>query len=222
VLATADAQDLLGRWSVQLGRSAMLALDPQGPGNRPLLESASLARLIAAGTDWVMMSPDASRVQGRLEQAGDALLVEIHRLGFQEETMEPLTGQVAPLGEPAKARPFQLLPSAPGTWKGRCDLWPDPYDLAVEVRDATGRKIWQQRSTAGEQAEYARIGPDFQALEELAAITGGKVVRPWQLGENLRTFHTGRAVALWPWAAGLALLLMLLDWPLDALRARRG
>ncbi len=222
ILARADAHDVLGRWSVQLGRSAMLALDPQEPENRPVLDSAGLARLVGAAVDWVMSSPGASRMQGRLERVGRRIHVQVTQDEFQDDRMEPLFGRVAPLGEGENVRIFPLLPSAPGLWQGSCEVGSDPQALAVEVRDDAGNTLWQQLSPAGQQVEYDRIGPDFQTLEELAALTGGKVVRPWQLAGQLQTFPAGRALSLWPWLAGLALVFMLLDWPLDALRARRG
>jgi hypothetical protein len=60
--------------------------------------------------------------------------------------------------------------------------------------------------------EFDAVGPNYANLHRLASLTAGRIVETHELAELA---HAGRYSArweMWPWLAGLALALMLLNW----------
>jgi Mg-chelatase subunit ChlD len=221
VLARAGSVEVLGRWRVEMGRAAMLAVDPASSANASFLGDDGLARLVQAAARWAMRPQFGNDIRVDLEREPEELLIRLTRPGVEGDSMEPLEAVVRPLD--AQSQPalrLSLAPEAPGQWAATTREVGSGA-LGVEVRSDEGTLVWQGVSSPAQDEEYARIGPDFSKLQQLARITGGRIVRPWELGRQLRTSYTTRVVPLWPFLAPAALGLMLAEWLLAALHLRR-
>jgi hypothetical protein len=87
-----------------------------------------------------------------------------------------------------------------------------PGPLAVVVRDAAGRTLWQGALAETCGPELAAIGPDPDALRRLAELTGGRIVESRQFVDFIGARSAAQRRPLWPFLLAGALALMLLDW----------
>ena len=63
-----------------------------------------------------------------------------------------------------------------------------------------------------------RTGINTEALANLAARTGGRVVTAEDLPRQLHQLHLDRRIDLWPWLLAAAVVVMLGEWLVVASR----
>ena len=82
----------------------------------------------------------------------------------------------------------------------------------LAVVDEQGRRVWQGPMIQRAANEFDAIGPDWQAMEQLARLTGGRIVRSPDAKSLSGAVVAAGDVALWPILLGAALLLALAAW----------
>ncbi len=205
-----EALPILARRQAGLGRTVVLAAADRDGGPAGDLATTDLA---GRAIRWVRRpagDPRASLL-GKEEDDGWALVLTVRGDSGPITDLSP----VATLADEDTGRGARvpLEQTAPGVYRGRLASIRDGL-AAVEVRSA-GRLIARQAMGGSYPPEYARIGPDPEALRRLADWTGGRVVPANELARALRRRPTEGSVGLWPILLGLALSAMLIEWVLS-------
>lgn len=214
VLAQAGGDAVLASRRAGLGRTVSLALPPSK--NLAWLDDPSARRLLQAAVNWTGRQANDPRVQVELSRRGRQL--RISAVLDQPPANPPrLEAQVA-WQDQSMTLPLEQV--SPAGFVGTADL-PLSQPAAVVIRLADdGKVLW----TGGEELSYAeefrRIGADRPQLQRLADATGGQIIQPQHLGQELSRQLQSRLTPLWPAALGLALALALLEWCLVRISRR--
>ena len=225
LVRTAGGEPVVARERIALGRSVSLALPAGGP-NQAWAAAPASAKLVAAALRWARREPNDPRLAVELARPDGRLAVRVRA----EDQGKPVDGLHlrARIDRPEAPRPggatqpadagaaFELPQVAPGRYEAATP-WPadEPAPVVVELDD---RQAWSGASPALYAPEFARIGPDYDALRRLAEATGGRIVAADEAARALRQSRARAMTPLWPLAAGLALALMLTEWCLTRVR----
>lgn len=215
VVFTAPGRDpVLATWRYGLGRSAAWTSDLKGRWASDWIASPALGQLAANLAGWLV--PGAG---------GDLQIATSHRPGTGSVTVvrtlpaagppaesEPLTAIIT--GPDGTDRPAELLPVAPGRYRGE---FPARQSGTYLVRVEGGPPGVPAGLVVPYSPEYRAMGRDDRALESVAAAGGGVLLAA--PGEALRTPlpPSGARADLSAWALAAALLLVPLD-----IAVRRG
>ena len=206
-----ESDALLGRRNVGLGRAVTFAI-PLASGDNSSWDSwPPLGRLLGGAVDWAAAPLGDARVSAELARDGELLTINLQARDAQGP-MNLLnlaaTVQSGDATATTNSTPFSQV--APGLYQARTPA--PPGALAVVVRDAAGRTLWQGALSDTCGPELAAIGPDQAALQRLAELTGGRIVASTQLVDLIDAHLASRRRPLWPFLLAGALSLMLLDW----------
>ncbi len=226
---------LSGPSAAGLGRRAALTLTLDGAEGSKLLAAGSAGRTILSGL--------LSWAERRGEQAANGITISAEPFGndelaielraFDVQTGEPdsslkphalltvLQNAEDSSGGDSELPPLSLRAIAPGTYRGTMRA-PPAAVCRLTVRDG-GRTIVERYVSTPCAAEMRRFGVDRAAMAELVA----------QAGSGARTIESPRDLAQWaseksgasgltdlrPWLAGLALVLLFVEY---GLRGKRG
>jgi hypothetical protein len=203
--------DILARRTVGLGRSVSLALATADGANSALVATGEFIGALASATKWASRRAPDARFSGEVARRGKAALVTLRAAdsaGAPINMLELSVGSLAGLDETVGKTPMRQI--APGRYTAEFALG----ELAsnFHVIDAGGAVVWRGGLQKTYPREFDAIGPNYANLRRLASLTGGRLVEPRALAEIAgASGQTGRW-EIWPWLAGLALMLMLLDW----------
>jgi len=207
VMLSVASDALLASRTVGLGRSVSIAATTANNANRALLQSTEFARTLAAAARWVARSGPDARFSGDITHSAAQVVVTvrgadgsgpINMLKLHLHALDARDGKTTKMPMP------QI---GPGLYEAR--FAPGPGASAFHVTDAGGKVLWRGALPRTHPPEFDSIGPNRIALDRLATLTGGTLVEPADLTERRR--DAGRS-DLWPWLAGLALAMMLVDW----------
>jgi hypothetical protein len=206
-----ESDALIARRSVGLGRTVSLAI-PLAPGENSSWDSwPPLGRLLGGAVDWAAAPLGDARVSAELAREGQLLTINLQaRDAPGPMNLLNLAATVQPGDAAAKTISFPLSQTAPGLYQAQAPVPPGP--LAVVVRDAAGRTLWQGALAETCGPELAAIGPDQAALQRLADLAGGRIVASPQLVDFIGARWASQRRPLWPFLLAGALALMLLDW----------
>ena len=213
VLRRGGDDPLLARRRAGLGRSVGLALPLTAEHNLVLGRSRYLADLLAAAARWALRRGDDPRFRGRFRPAADGLdvIVTASDAGGPMNGLR-LAGRLRSGTGPA-ARPeavARFVQVGPGRYEARMPAVAGPAGLAVE--DANGRVVYRQVLARSAAPEFARIGPDWSSLRDLADRTGGRIASPDEVSEAGRRWDARRYRPVWAVLLALSLAVMLLEW----------
>lgn len=192
---------------VGLGRSASLAVSLASDSP----DFAVAARLAGAVIEWASVPLVDPRFTGELRRDGGRSA--LHVTAFDGD--EPINGlalTALTIGDAgaslAERRALEQI--APGRYEAplttaRAGRW-------LAVVDEQGRRVWQGPMIQRAANEFDAIGPDWQAMEQLARLTGGRIVRSPDAKSLSGAVVAAGDVALWPILLGAALLLALAAW----------
>jgi len=210
-----DKDPLMAYRRVGLGRSIGLAAVLGEGENGAWQASAKAAELLRAAVAGCMrMTPDT--------QGGDysATVVEegprwLVRFAARDADGLPvnlphLTLHIEALADTTGGRDVDLPQVAPGRYEVAADRPEGAFLLTV--RKADEGLLWQKAYGRGAPREFRAIGPDRDNLRRLAELTGGTIVPGAGVGQAAKQWDSERYTDIWPALAGLALLLMLVDW----------
>ncbi|MCD6303470.1 MAG: hypothetical protein J7M21_00735, partial [Planctomycetes bacterium] len=218
VLATVgrEGDALLAVRRVGLGLSASLVLPPAGRDNPAWSARRGWADVLVELVRGVLRRPGDSRFTGRVERTGGRLVVTLDAADTNGpmNLLEPVGRIVAAGPAGAGERTFELRQVAPGRYRGESAEPAGPAALAVSVG---GRDAWRAALPAAAPRELAAIGADWEKLDSLAELTGGRIADAGNVPARRLEGSTGR-VAAWPVLLAAACAAMLAEWLLVRLR----
>ena len=207
VLGEIHGHPILAVRHVGLGRSVSLAV-PLAGGSP---DGAVAARLASVVTEWAVQPLSDPRVSAKLLPGfGKATLYLKAFDGDEPIDGLLLTAMVIGDGDSDLAEPTDMEQVAPGCYEV---TWPVAQaGRWLAVVDEQGRRVWQGPMARRAAVEFNEVGPDWEALEKLARLTGGRLVRTPDPESLRQTVTAAGAVKMWPILMGLAVLLTLLAW----------
>ncbi len=217
ILETEDERPILARQRVGLGETWVFAADLADRWSAPWLEWSGFTPLISQVLHRTVSGPFAPPDRFAVERHGDRFLLSAELRYDQDHPRagEPHDGAraVAMIGGAAPAQTIGLDQVSPGRYLSEVRLPPDPsgdirFELIVDGKPSGLRSLYYPGTD-----ELTPLPMNIERLTRVAEQTGGTAWEPGQFAEALepRPRDVVRAVSLWRWFLGAALLLYLLD-----------
>jgi len=208
VMLSAGSDAVVASRTVGLGRSVSIALATSNNANRALLQTPEFAEMLAAAAKWAARPGPDSRYSGEISRSAGEVIVTLRAA----DDSGPINNANLRLGllDPSRetARSIDMLQVGPGLYEARFA----PGPAAFHATGAGGRVVWRGALPRTHPPEFDAIGPDRAQLQRLATLTGGQLVEPGDLADLTAQKRDAGKTDLWPFLAGLALVLMLTDW----------
>lgn len=214
VLATADDEPLLGVRRVGLGTSWTLPLELTG-----LADSSDTAGLAETIAEILRRTPEGNPAWDLTATLQGAELALSLRADPQLTTANgrKLVAEVLALHANEDPRLVAVPQTALGHYRLTVPLHANA--ASVRVRDAdTGELLARTTGSRMYPAEFERLGAAHDTLSELAAETGGKVVRLDEVSGWMRQRLRRGQRPLWPWLLAAGLAIMLGQWVATRIR----
>lgn len=226
-LATVGGDVILAQRKVGMGRSVSLAVPFAGSCNEPWRSWPKLDELLAGAVRWIELAETDPRFAGEIVRRGGSLGIRI----IAADATGPmnklkLVGRVESISESASPqRQLEFRQVAPGTYEAEINVSDsDKSGLALTVSDAAdgdGKILWRAAVPAMCLPEFARPGADWDSLNRLAKLTGGRIVARNELAKMPFQIEQENYSPVWAYAMVLAIAVMLLEWSLTRIW-RRG
>ena len=204
---------VLATWRYGLGRSAAFTSDANPRWAQNWIQWRQFNQFWAQLVRWTLRSATVNGTTAsvvRRDRIGEVVIDAMDAKGNYINFMDTQVGIVAP----DRGRSvIDLEQIAPGRYRGRFPASQEGVYLVGLAQRADQREPASQ--VAGLVVPYAEelrdLGVDESLLKEMAELTGGGA-----LGDPRETFAQGRRpvrawVEAWPWIAGAAAFLLLLD-----------
>ena len=211
VILRVGGDAVLARRTVGMGRSVSIALPVSDPGASELLNNRTFAGVLASSMEWSARAEPDSRFSGQIVRSGPRAIVNIRAVDASGVPINMLELFVRTLGAAegsADKAPMEQV--APGRYAAQIDI--ELIAGGCDIVDSAGTVVWRGGASRTYRREFDAIGPNYDNLRSLASLSGGQLVQVNELAEIARGGRHSSAWELWPWLAGLALALMLLDW----------
>jgi len=207
----AQGDPLLARRRAGLGRSVSFAV-PLGGDNAALRSSAWFKSLLAAAVQWAIRPGDDPRFAGQISRTGTKLriLLTAQDASGPMNLLELSARAEFPAQGRHKVREVPLAQTAPGRYEADLDVGAGPLSLLVRLAD--GGVVWREALAQTCPSEFAAIGANWENLQRLADLTGGRIVRGERLQDLTRQWRQGRYRDAWPFLLAAAVAVMLLEW----------
>jgi hypothetical protein len=217
-LATGSGAPLLARWQYGLGRAVLFTSDLKNRWAADWLEWDGYGKFWSQLTRDTLRRETGEQVAFQVVREGDEARVRLRAMSEQGGWRNDLAPRVRVAAPDGTRRDLTLRQTGPGQYESSLPVAtagnrPYAFELvagpglpAQIVRRAGTRQLFYPYPD-----EYRSHPPDLDLLEAVAQQTGGKV------GANVAEIfdpQEDRGVSrkpLWPWLAGAALVLYLLD-----------
>jgi len=211
VAARVEADPLIARRPVGLGRSVSIAVDPAG--SAALLESDAFGRTLAAEVAWAQSPAVDPRFSGEISRDGGELRISVEaRDADGPVNLLDLMAEAAPAEASAEPVRGPMRQTAPGRYEGRL---PAPHGaIVLHVRETSGRPVWRKAIGGMYPPEFTATGADWESLNRLAELTGGQIVSMDELAASIASAPAMAPTPVWRWALLAALACMLAEWAL--------
>lgn len=212
VLAKIDGDPVLAYARAGLGQCVQLAVPLSKDDNTHLVGSAELSELLAAAAAHTARPAGDTRFAANVHRRNGRLKLQL----LARDDAGPInnlspTVHVTALGEvEAQATSAGMQQTAPGVYEG--ELEAPSAALAVRVTDETGSTLWQDAVAPATPPEFAAVGADWRALDELANLTRGQLVIAGGVERHMREATVRTWTELWPVLLAGALAVMLIEW----------
>jgi Mg-chelatase subunit ChlD len=227
LLMTAGDDPLLASWRYGLGTVAAFTSDLSGRWGRDWVRWEEFPRWAAQLARSASKRVSDHRVRAELTPDGDELKAVLDFTSREGRFVNRLELRGMMIGEDKSRREGRFHQTAPGRYETRFSgLERGTYILSVhDARSQDNSAVaFTHPFIAPYPQEYRDIKPNMALLSRLAEETGGKMIDPGHLEEDLKHLFTpepdkGRiARETWWGFAGLSLLLFLADlaarrWP---------
>ncbi len=172
VLINAGGEAVLGATQVGLGRSAMFAIDPTRlPGQS---DRDHVAKVLGGILKWTMRPDTDSRFDGKVTVEDRGVKVTVSAIG-ESGSMNNLElvafWRDVSGGMPAHAAEMKQV--APGRYEA---ILEKVTTSGVAVVLMKGSTVWQSRGKSAGVGEFARTGANWENLNRLAKLTGGRLI----------------------------------------------
>lgn len=214
--ADGAADPVLARRTSGLGRAVSLAM-PFGAGqNQAWQASPQFKQLLKSALEWSAAAEADSRFWAKVTGQSSCRTLELTASGDQGPMNLLKLSLLALDQDSAKPIRMPLLQFAPG--KYRASLPSTNHALALAIEDHEGKCVWRGLAPKESQAEYLALGADMNALRQLAALAGGKIVAAEALPQETTSSWRKQLLPLWPVLLAASLAAMLLEWCLAKIR----
>ncbi len=236
VLVTARQDPLLAQWQYGLGRVVAWTSDAKPRWSKDWLNWSNFSRFWTQAVRWTVPASDTSGLEVRAVSQGDQVMVEADALGPDQQFLNGLDTivTVASLEQGGTPKEVRLKQTAPGHYQGfftSDDKNNNGYTMTVKASTKTTPGSPEEKAAVqrlqGDQlrltrtlglppaysAEYKLLGINTLLLQDIARLTGGKVLNSQNSAE---AFRPGLELALQPYSLVPWLLVFAIAlWPFD-------
>lgn len=214
-LATEKKEPLLATWRCGLGQAGIFTSDARNRWAVDWLKWEGYGKFWAQYVRKLMRTAAMKHQPSQVVREGDDFRFTVDCLDEQGKFASDFTGEVTLLDPENHTSKLRLEPAGPGKFTVRWPAKQGAYHAQLTLKNGDQTADQQYASvSAGYPDEFLLRPADEAKLREIAQATGG-TFKPTSL-PNDRTAPI--EWELWPWLAGLALLLFLGDvasrrWP---------
>ncbi len=220
-LVTGRNEPLLAHWQYGLGRVAAWTSDARGRWATKWLTWSDFPRFWSQTVRWSIAANEAGGLQVQTKVVGNQILIEADALNADSQYLNGLDTKATIVSSTLNGNKEEVIlkQTAPGHYEASfTPKGTGSYIVNVEGAGKTGPNNGQNvnlSQTVGAVAsyspEYKQIGTNTALLQEIAGLTGGKLLTSPEQAFRDDLARTTRSQELWPWLLLLAILLLPLD-----------
>jgi Ca-activated chloride channel homolog len=211
---------LLARWQYGLGKTVIFTSDVKARWATEWLSWSGYPKLWAQLVRETMRRPGDEYFNFKVVREGDSAVVSLNAVDKEGHFRNDLHPQVRMIGPDQKLSNVDIPQVGPGSYESRIHMDQDgPYVFRAAAVGSVGGAVGTTRTLEySYPAEYHFYPPDIQKLRTISTATGGKF-QP-EPSDIFKTNGETREypVPLWPWLAGIVLILFIVDILLRRLR----
>ena len=178
LLHAREGEPLLAAWRYGLGKSVAFTSDLSGRWGREWVAWPEFGRFAAQMARWTMRHRGPETLVPSFEWEDGSARITVDALDRDERFVNHLDLRATVLGPRGEARALELPQVAPGRYRGEFAAQPGER-YYVNLRGRAG-EIEVGPETFGlalpYSSEYAGLGADLEALSDIAASTGGRLL----------------------------------------------
>jgi uncharacterized protein YegL len=222
-LVTGRNEPLLAHWQYGLGRVAAWTSDATGRWAKNWLSWSDFPRFWSQMVRWTIAANEVGGLQVQTKSVGNRIYVEADALNADSQYLNNLDAKASIVSSSLSGdkEEITLQQTAPGHYEGYF-VPKETGSFLVNVQadnqsgsTTSGDKPLNLSQTVGAVAsyspEYKQLGTNTALLQEIANLTGGKVLTNPEEAFANDLSRTTRSQDLWPWLLLLAILLFPLD-----------
>ncbi|MEI6044644.1 MAG: VWA domain-containing protein [Chloroflexota bacterium] len=221
-LVTGRNEPLLAHWQYGLGRVAAWTSDTKGRWAKNWLGWSDFPRFWSQMVRWTIAANETGGLQVQTKAVGNRIYVEADALSADSQYLNSLDAKASIVSSSLSGTKDEitLKQTAPGHYEGYfVPKGTGSFLVNVEANNQTGSttsdKPLNLSQTVGAVAsyspEYKQLGTNTALLQELASLTGGKLLSNPEEAFINDLSSTTRSQDLWPWLLLLAILLFPFD-----------
>lgn len=217
-LATSTGAPLLARWQYGLGRAVLFASDVKNRWAADWLQWDGYGKFWAQLTRDTMRRERGEQVRFSVGREGDEARVRLLVMSERGAWRNDLAPQLSVAGPDGGRQEITLRQTGPGHYEARLPVataGSRPYTMALIAGPGLPGDLARRAGTRQlyypYPDEYRSYPPNVELLQAIAQRTGGKVGASVAEIFDAQGDRGERSMPLWPWLAGAALVLYLLD-----------
>ncbi len=219
-LVSGRNEPLLAHWQYGLGRVTAWTSDAKGRWAKNWLGWSDFPRFWSQMVRWTIAENEAGGLQVQTKVIGNRIYVEADALSVDSQYLNNLDAKASIVSGSLSGNKEEitLKQTAPGHYEGYfVPKGTGSFLVNVDAGGKTGASgtAVNLSQTVGAVAsyspEYRQLGTNMALLQEIAALTGGKVLSNPEEAFMNDLSRTTRSQDLWPWLLILAILLFPLD-----------
>jgi uncharacterized membrane protein len=221
-LVTGRNEPLLVHWQYGLGRVAAWTSDAKGRWAKNWLGWSDFPRFWSQMVRWTIAENEAGGLQVQTKTVGNRIYIEADALSVDSQYLNNLDAKASIVSSSLSGdkEEVSLEQTAPGHYEGSfVPKGTGSYLVNVEAGGQLGSSTTDQKvnlsqtvgAVSSYSPEYRQLGTNLSLLQEVANLTGGKILTNPEEAFNNDLSRTTRSQDLWPWLLALAILLFPLD-----------
>jgi uncharacterized membrane protein len=200
---------LLARWQYGLGKAAIFTSDVKTRWAPEWIEWNGYAKFWSQVVREMMRRRNDEQFDFKVTRQGDFALVSINAVDKNGQFRNDLQPQVRVIGPDQKVTTLDVPQVGPGEYETRLRL---TQDGTYSFRAGGGGTAGPTRSLEySYPAEFHFYPPDTEKLRAISAATGGTFQPEVAEIFDPREESTEYPLAMWPWLAGVVLVLYFVD-----------
>jgi len=209
---------LLARWQYGLGKTAIFTSDAKARWATEWLPWSGYPKLWSQFVREMMRRSGDDYFNFKVTREGDSAVLSLNAVDKEGHFRNELQPQVRVVGPDQKLTTMDIPQVGPGAYESRIHLDQDGTYVFRAAGGTSSVGVTTRTLEYSYPAEYHFYPPDTQKLRTISTATGG-VFEP-QGGEIFKTNGESREypMSLWPWLAGMVLVLFISDILLRRLR----
>ncbi|MGB7159794.1 MAG: hypothetical protein WBD40_17135 [Tepidisphaeraceae bacterium] len=218
IVAGKNNDPILAHWQTGLGKAAAFTSDAHNKWAASWVGSEMYRKFWAQLVRGVSRPPMSSDFDVQTTQSGTTGKIAVEALNKDNAFLNFLNIKATIVGPDGKARDARLVQTGPGNYGAEFDAKePGNYVVVLNYRGAKGEEgVLLSGMAVNSSPELRDLRSNRSAIDQIAQRTGGRILRPWDVGgEELFTREglkvTASPLPIWDILIPVLLGLILVD-----------